>query len=243
MSGASWASRGGLAQIMIDSGNLVGDVVSEEFAWQANLAGEPCQKEKETAAAAGKMQIIRRCYPVKLRIAGIGTPFEIQPWVVRGMKNAVNLGQLFLSRNSAHLTFTEGKVSLQIGGSEVYLEEKGYSGLDGRADRAPAAAGSYDRVPPEAREDRYRAPPEAQEGAWTALLSPQERERLLGRPRARGRGSPSHLRRPLSESDCVICPLEETFRHSRLGEGTGEPPRGETEGSPANREGNWRGVL
>ena len=163
---------GGLARIMIDSGNLVGDVVSEEFAQQANLAGESCQKEIETAAAAGKMQIIGRCYPVKLRIAGIGTPFEIQPWVVRGMKNAVNLGQLFLSRNSAHLTFTEGKVSLQIGGSEVYLEEKGYSGLHGRAVRAPAAAGSYDRVPPEAREDQDRAPPEAREGAWTALLSP-----------------------------------------------------------------------
>ena len=90
------------------------------------------------------------------------------------MKNAVNLGQLFLSRNNAHLTFMEGKVSLQIGGSEVYLEEKGYSGLDGRADRALAATGSYDRVPPAAREDRDRAPPEAQEGAWTALLSPQE---------------------------------------------------------------------
>ena len=154
MSGASWASRGGLAQIMIDSGNLVGDVVSEEFTWQANLAGKPCQKEIETTAAAGKMQIIRRCYHVTLRIAGIGVPFEIQPWVVQGMKNAVNLGQLFLSRNNAHLTFMEGKVSLQIGGSKVYLEEKGYSRLDGRADRAPAAAGSYDRAPPEAREDR-----------------------------------------------------------------------------------------
>ena len=33
---------GGLARIMIDSGNLVGDVVSEEFARQANLAGKPC---------------------------------------------------------------------------------------------------------------------------------------------------------------------------------------------------------
>ena len=152
------------------------------------------------------MQIIGRCCLVKLRIAGIGTPFEIQPWVVRGMKNPVNLGQLFLSRNSAHLTFTEGKVSLQIGGSEVYLEEKGYSGLDGRADRTLAAAGSYNQVPPEAREDRDRAPPEARESAWTALLSPQERERLLGRPRAWGRGSPSHLWRPLSELDCVICP-------------------------------------
>ena len=168
---------------MIDSGNLVGDVVSEEFARQANLASEACQKEIKTATASGKMQIIGRATR-QVRIAGIGTPFDIQPWIVRGMKNAVNLGQLFLSRNNAHLTFTEGKVSLQIGGGEVYLEEKGYSGIDGRADEAPAAAGSWDWAPPEARE-----------GAWTALLSPGERERLLGRqPRAPGWGSPSHLR-------------------------------------------------
>ena len=268
---------GGLAHIMIDSGDLVGDVVSEEFAQQANLAGEPCRKEIETAAAASKMQIIGRCYPIKLRIAGIRTSFEIQPLIVRGMKNAVNLGQLFLSRHNAHLTFTEGKVSLQIGGSEVYLEEKGYSGLDGRADSTPAAAGSYDRVPPGGREDRDqgraearestrpvlfspqererqvvveqprargwgsdRIPPggregrdqgpaEAREGAWTALLSPQERERLLGWPRVRGRGSPSHLRRSISEADCVICPLEgaptERREHGQERRGDWDPRR------------------
>ena len=68
--------RGGLARIMIDSSNLVGDVVSEEFDQQANLAGEACQKEIETATSAGKMQIIGRCYPVNLRITRIGTSFK-----------------------------------------------------------------------------------------------------------------------------------------------------------------------
>ena len=91
---------------MIDSGNLVGDVVSEEFACQANLAGESCKKEIESATAAGKMQIIRRCDPIKLRIAGITTSFDVQPWIASGMKNAVNLGQQFLSRNGACFTFT-----------------------------------------------------------------------------------------------------------------------------------------
>ena len=67
------------------------------------------------------------------------------------MKNAVNLGQQFLSRNEVQLTVTEGKVSLRIGGGEVYLEEKGYSGVDGRTDAAPAATGPWDRVPPEER--------------------------------------------------------------------------------------------
>ena len=146
---------------MIDSGNLVGDLVSEDFARQANLAGKACRKEIETAAAVSKMQIIRRCYPVQLRIAGIGTSFDVQPWIAWGMKNTVNLGQQFLSWNAAQLTFTEGKVSLHIGRGEVYLEEKGYSQIDGRTDAAPATAGSWDRVPPEERE-----------GAWTALLTP-----------------------------------------------------------------------
>ena len=152
---------GSLARIMIDSGNLVGDVVSEDFARQANLAGEACWKEIKTAAAASKMQIIWRCYPVQLRIAGIGTSFNVQPWIAQGMKNAVNLGQQFLSRNAAQLTFTEGKV--RIGGGKVYLEEKGYSGIDGQPDEAPAATGSWDRVSPEERA-----------GTWTALLPPRE---------------------------------------------------------------------
>ena len=39
----------------------------------------------------------------------------------------------------------------------------------------------------------------------------------------------------------MICPLEEAFRHRRPGGGTGEPPRRETEGSPADGEGDWRG--
>ena len=59
---------------------------------------------------------------------------DVQPW------NAVNLGQLFLSRNEAQLTFTEGKVSLRIGGGEVYLEAKVYSGIDVQANKTPAAA-------------------------------------------------------------------------------------------------------
>ena len=116
---------------MIDSGNLVGDVVSEEFACQANLAGESCKKEIESATAAGKMQIIRRCYPIKLRIAGITTSFDVQPWIASGMKNAVNLGQQFLSRNGARLTFTKGQVAMSVGGGEVHLEPKGYSRLNG----------------------------------------------------------------------------------------------------------------
>ena len=107
---------------MIDSGNLVGDVVSEEFAWQANLASEACQKEIETATASGKMQIIGRATR-QVRIAGIGTPFDIQPWIVQGMKNAVNLGQLFLSRNNAQLTFMEVKYTWRRKGTAGSTDE------------------------------------------------------------------------------------------------------------------------
>ena len=125
-------------------------------------------------------------------------------------------------------------MSLRIGGGEVYLEEKGYSGIDGRADAAPAAAaqaaGSWDGVPPEERE-----------GAWTALLPPRERERLLGRPpRVHGQGSLSHIWWPLSDSDCVICPLEEVSSHRRPGDERGQSP-GRTSGrSSSERDCRWQ---
>ena len=60
----------------------------------------------------------------------------------KGMKNAVNLGQQFLSRIWARLTFTEGQVTMNVGGGEVHLEPKGYSRLDGRVDKTSATAGS-----------------------------------------------------------------------------------------------------
>ena len=112
----------------------------------------------------------------------------------------------------------------------MYLKEKGYSGIDGQADKAPAAAGSWDWVPPEERA-----------GTWTALLPPRERERLLGRQlRVNNRRGPSHIRRPLSDSDCVICPLEEVSRHRRPRDGTGESP-GRTIGRSATyRDYHWQ---
>ena len=79
------------------------------------------------------------------------------------MKNAVNLGQQFLSHIGARLTFTEGKVTMNVGGGEVHLEPKGYSRLDGRVDKTSATAGSWDRLPLEERE-----------GAWTTLLFPRD---------------------------------------------------------------------
>ena len=70
---------------------------------------------------------------------------------------------------------------------------------------------------------------------------PREQERLLGRPpRVRSRGSPSHIRRPLSDSDCVICPLEEVSSHQRPGDEWGKSP-GRTSGrSSTDRDCRWR---
>ena len=44
------------------------------------------------------------------------------------MKNAVNLGQLFLSWNNVYLTFMEGKVSLQIGEVKYTWRRRGTAG-------------------------------------------------------------------------------------------------------------------
>ena len=77
----------------IDSGNLVGDIVSEEFACWVGMSGEPCRRKVETAATVRMLLIVRQCKPVSLKITGIETEFEIHPWVARGMKNPINLGR------------------------------------------------------------------------------------------------------------------------------------------------------
>ena len=49
---------GSLTRIMIDSGNLVGDVVSEDFARQANLAGEACRNRCRREQDADNWEVL-----------------------------------------------------------------------------------------------------------------------------------------------------------------------------------------
>ena len=73
---------------MIDSGNTVGDLVSEEFAERLGLEGNDIQDHiaVPTAAAATTLLVVKnfkKFLGVTPRLAGIAGEFTIWPLVVR----------------------------------------------------------------------------------------------------------------------------------------------------------------
>jgi hypothetical protein len=60
-----------LAKMLIDSGNLVDDLISEEFARLLKVKYTPEEKSVGTAAKGGSVQIIGRSEPIKIFIENI----------------------------------------------------------------------------------------------------------------------------------------------------------------------------
>ena len=110
-------------KIMIDSGNTVGDLVSEEFRQEVGTGRQrhPGPYRVPTAAAATTLLVVKRCRGVTARLAGIAGEFTIRPLVVRGLTHPVNLGQHFLGRHWCSLDFATGCTQLGVWGQSVQL--------------------------------------------------------------------------------------------------------------------------
>ena len=68
---------------MIDSGNTVGDLVSEEFAERLGLEGNDIRDPLAVPTASATMLlVVKKCRGVTARLAGIAGEFTIQPLVV-----------------------------------------------------------------------------------------------------------------------------------------------------------------
>ena len=110
-------------KIMIDSGNTVGDLVSEEFAERLGLVSDDISDHiaVPTSAAATTLLVVKKCRGVTARLAGIAGEFTIQPLVARGLTHPVNLGQHFLGRYWCSLDFATGCTQLGVWGQSVKL--------------------------------------------------------------------------------------------------------------------------
>ena len=113
-----WGRLGGRAEyvkIMIDSGNTVGDLVSEEFAGRLGLEGDKVQDHiaVSTAATATTVLVVKRCREITTRLEGIEGEFTLRPLVVRGLTHPVNLGQHFLGCHWCSLDFARENVGAQ----------------------------------------------------------------------------------------------------------------------------------
>ena len=110
-----------VAKMLIDSGNLVSDLVSEEFAKLARFQYEPVQRKIGTAAKGGSVSIIGKCKPFKVFVENMPDAVIIQPYVVRDLAHPINVGRSFLGRYQGKLEFLQNAGFLEVGGHKTRL--------------------------------------------------------------------------------------------------------------------------
>ena len=115
-------NRSIITKVLVDSGNLHSDLISEEFAKILHLPILGQAKTVGTASNQGTVTILGQTRPFKLFLEGIKTPVTVRPHVVRDLAHPLNLGQSFLRAHRADLTFREAGIQLRIGDSTTMLQ-------------------------------------------------------------------------------------------------------------------------
>ena len=111
--------------MLIDSGNLVSDLVSREFADLAGLQYEPERQKVGTAAKGGSVSIVGGLIqPLQLHIENISTPVFLRPYIVEELSHPINVGRDFLGRYKGKLEFEGHAGFLEVGGQKVKLIAK-----------------------------------------------------------------------------------------------------------------------
>ena len=113
-----------LVKCLIDSGNLFGNLISEEFAKTLRVKYKGVEKTVGTAANDGALTILGKAVsPIRLYLEDVKQAVSIQPYVVGRLSHPVNLGQQFLSDHDADMNFhNEGRsILLKIKGSATCL--------------------------------------------------------------------------------------------------------------------------
>ncbi len=92
--------------MLIDRGNLVYNLVLEEFAKLAQIQYQHLQRKVGTAAKGRSVSIVRKCPPVKIFLEDIPQPITIELFVVRDLSHPLNVGRNFLGRYQGKLEFS-----------------------------------------------------------------------------------------------------------------------------------------
>ena len=72
-------------RVLVDSGNLVGDLVSKAFADRMGLPYQPDSRPIATASTEGRLMTVGECGPLQLKVRGLDPVFTMQPLVVEGL--------------------------------------------------------------------------------------------------------------------------------------------------------------
>ena len=112
-----------LIKTIIDSGNLCGDLISEDLAKQLNLKITGNTSSVGTAASGGSVTLLGKTPPLHFYIEGIKHAITIKPSVVRNLAHHMNLGQAFLREHQADMTFRPSGIQLKVKGNTATLIE------------------------------------------------------------------------------------------------------------------------
>ncbi len=110
-----------IAKMLIDSGNLVNDLISEEFAKKIKVKYEPIHKRVGTAAKGGTVNIIGRSEAIKLFVENVPHPVIIRPYIVKELSHPINVGRDFLGRYQGKLEYSPSAGYLEILGAKAKL--------------------------------------------------------------------------------------------------------------------------
>ena len=114
-------NRSVLVRALIDSGNLFADLISEKLAKILNLSIKGKRKNVGTAATSGSVTVLGRTRAFYLYLEGIINPVKVEPYVVRDLAHPLNLGQSWLRRHQADMSFRSDGIQLKIGGKVATL--------------------------------------------------------------------------------------------------------------------------
>jgi len=110
--------------MLVDSGNLVNDLISLEFAKKIRVPFTPVEKKIGTAAKGGSVNIVGRSEPFKIFIENMPKAVVIHPFIVKDLSHPINVGRDFLGRNGGKLEYNPQEGYLEIGGDKVKMVKK-----------------------------------------------------------------------------------------------------------------------
>ena len=114
-------NRSIITQVLVDSGNLYGDLISEELASKLKMKIYGPKKKVGVAKGSVHLEILGRVRPFSMYLEGLKHPVKICPEVARGLTHPVNIGQAMLRSHEADLQFRLKDIQLKVKGQCVPL--------------------------------------------------------------------------------------------------------------------------
>ena len=123
-----------IIKVLIDSGNLAGNLISDTLATSLGLKMNPVNLRFGGADTSTMIQVIGETEPFKLKFENLNKILVIKSFVCVGLSHCLNLGFSFLTESGASLDFSRQKAKLVLANTSIPLLPRnfqlGYPSVD-----------------------------------------------------------------------------------------------------------------